>query len=90
MKHRYALFAPLQRQLHLVLAHRAFQPQHDLLCRLRLLVEHGLRLTTVTGLLAVVAPLALRKDRVLALLVLRYFMGAGDKKSSLFMVSWIE
>lgn len=53
------VLAPLQRQLRLGLAVRAFEPQHHLLRRLRLLVEHGLRLAPVAGLLAVVAALAL-------------------------------
>ena len=46
------------------------QPENDLLGGLRLLVEDGLRLTTVTGLLAVVTALALRERRGLAGLVL--------------------
>ena len=53
------MLAPLQRQLRLGLTVRALEPQHDLLRRLRLLVEHGLRLAPVAGLLAVVAALAL-------------------------------
>ena len=47
-------------------AHRlagvALQAQHDLLRRLRLLVEHGLGLTTETTLLAVVATLACKRE----------------------------
>lgn len=40
-----------------------------------LLVEDGLGLTTVTGLLAHVTALSLHDLRVLALLVLRYLVG---------------
>lgn len=47
-----------------------YQSQHNLLGRLRLLVEDGLGLTTVTGLLAVVTTLTLRERRSLAGLVL--------------------
>lgn len=54
------MLAPLERQLRLGLAVRAFQPQHHLLGRLCLFVEDGLRLTAVAGLFAVVAALALR------------------------------
>ena len=68
------MLASLQRQLVLVLAHRALQTQHNLFRRLGLLVEHGLRLTTVTLLLSIVATLALRKQRRLAGLVLRHFV----------------
>ena len=48
------LLATLQRKLHLVLADGALKTKDDLLCRLGLLVEHGLGLTTITGLLAVI------------------------------------
>jgi hypothetical protein len=51
------------------------EPQDDLLGRLGLLVEDGLRLSSVTGLLPVVTPLTLGEDRVLALLVLRDLVG---------------
>ena len=44
------------------LAGVALQAQHDLLRRLRLLVEHGLGLTTETTLLAVVATLACKRE----------------------------
>jgi len=64
------VLASLQRQLHLVLAHRALQSQHDLLCSLCLLVEHRLRLPTITALLSVVTSLSLCEDGVLSLLVL--------------------
>ena len=40
-----------------------------------LLVEDGLGLTTVTGLLAHVTALSLHDLRILALLVLRYLVG---------------
>jgi hypothetical protein len=53
------VLAPLQRQLLLRLALAALKTQHDLLGRLRLLVEDGLGLTTVTRLLSVITTLAL-------------------------------
>lgn len=57
------VLAALERKLELSLAGNAFQSQDDLLCRLSLLVEHRLGLTTVTGLLAVVTSLSLREQR---------------------------
>ena len=60
------VLAALQRQLQLSLAGNTFQSQDDLLRRLSLLVEHGLGLTTVTRLLAVVTTLTLREGRGLA------------------------
>ena len=78
---RYALLAALEGHLHLVLADGALQTEDDLLGRLCLLVEDGLGLTTVTGLLAVVTALALRGERVLALLVLRHLVGARIRSS---------
>lgn len=56
------VLATLQRQLRLCLALGALQTQHDLLGRLGLLVEYRLRLSTVSGLLAVIATLSLRED----------------------------
>lgn len=53
------MLAPLEGQLRLSLAIRAFKPQHHLLRRLCFLVEDGLRLAAVAGLFAVVAALAL-------------------------------
>lgn len=47
-----------------------YQSEDDLLGGLRLLVEDGLGLTTVTGLLAVVTALSLSESRSLAGLVL--------------------
>jgi hypothetical protein len=64
------VLATLQRQLGLGLALDALQAEHDLLGGLGLLVEDGLSLTTVTGLLAVVTALSLGKQRGLASLVL--------------------
>ena len=64
------VLAALQRQLCLGLALDAFQSQHDLLGGLGLLVEDGLGLTTVTGLLAVISALSLGEQRGLARLVL--------------------
>ena len=71
----YALLATLQRQLHLIFAGSAFQPEDDLLRRFGLLVEDRLRLTTVTGLLSVVAALSLCEEGGLSGLVLGDFMG---------------
>jgi hypothetical protein len=68
------VLAALQRQLRLGLALDAFQPQDDLLGGLGLLVEDGLGLTTVTGLLSVVAALSLGEERGLAGLVLRHLV----------------
>ena len=48
----------------------AFESEDDLLGGLGLLVEDGLGLTTITGLLSVVTTLTLGEDRVLTLLVL--------------------
>ena len=48
------VLTPLQRQLRLGLTRRAFQPQHHLLRRLGFLVEDRFRLSSVSGLLAVV------------------------------------
>jgi len=42
------VLATLKRQLHLILANRALQSQHDFLSRLRLLVEDRLGLTTIS------------------------------------------
>lgn len=53
------MLAPLERELRLRLAHRALEPQDDLLGRLGLFVEDGLRLPAVARLLAVVAAFAL-------------------------------
>lgn len=64
------VLTPLQRQLRLCLAHRTFQPQHNLLRRLGLLVEHWLCLTSVPRLLAVVTALSLGEERGFAGLVL--------------------
>ena len=70
------LLAALEGHLHLVLADGALQTEDDLLGRLCLLVEDGLSLTTITGLLSVVTTLSLREERVLALLVLGDLVGS--------------
>jgi hypothetical protein len=57
------MLASLQRQLCLRLAYCALQSQHDLLRCLGLLVEHRLRLTTITGLFTIVTTLSLREER---------------------------
>jgi hypothetical protein len=59
------VLAALQCQLGLGLARNALQSQHNLLRGLGLLVEDGLGLTTVTGLLAVVSALSLCEQRCL-------------------------
>lgn len=64
------VLAALQRQLALGLALDALHAEHDLLGGLGLLVEDGLGLTTVTGLLAVVTALTLGEEGGLASLVL--------------------
>ena len=56
------VFTTLQRQLALRLALHTFQPQHHLLRRLGFLVKHWFRLTTVTGLLAVISAFALCEE----------------------------
>ena len=50
----------------LLLASGAFQSQHNLLCHLGLLLEHRLRLTTITCLLAIITTLSLDMQRWLA------------------------
>ena len=57
------VLAALEGELGLGLALRALEAQHDLLGRLGLLVEDGLRLASVSGLLAVVPALALGEER---------------------------
>ncbi len=52
-----------------------------------LLVEYWLRLTTVTRLLTVVTTLSLRKEGVLALLVLRYFMRSMESNQPPFQTN---
>jgi hypothetical protein len=59
------VLASLQCQLCLRLACCALQSQHNLLRGLRLLVENGLRLTTVSGLFAIVTTLSLCEERCL-------------------------
>lgn len=64
------VLAALQHSLHLVLANSAFHTKGDLLGSLGLLVEDGLGLTTVTGLLALVTTGTLGKLGGLTSLVL--------------------
>jgi hypothetical protein len=64
------VLAALEGQLALGLALDALQSQDNLLGGLGLLVEDGLGLTTITGLLAVVTALSLSEQRGLAGLVL--------------------
>ena len=64
------VLAALQGQLALGLALDALQSQDNLLGGLGLLVEDGLGLTTITGLLAVITTLSLGEKRGLASLVL--------------------
>jgi hypothetical protein len=62
---KFEMLASFQRQLCLRLARCALQSQHDLLRSLGFLVEHRLRLTTITGLFAIVTTLSLREQRCL-------------------------
>lgn len=64
------MLASLQGQLALGLALDALQSQDNLLGGLGLLVEDGLRLTTITALFSVVTALTLGEQRGLASLVL--------------------
>lgn len=57
-----------------MLAGLALQPQHNLLGGLSLLVEDGLCLTTITGLLPVITALSLGCQTVLAFLVLGHLV----------------
>merc|ERR1719445_1243245 len=65
------MLATLDGHLVLALAISALQTEDDLLGGLGLLSEDGLGLTSVSLLLAIVTPLALGLERVLAFLVLR-------------------
>jgi len=56
------VLASLERELCLGLAADALETEHDLLGGLGLLVEDGLGLTSVTGLLAVVTTLSLCEE----------------------------
>lgn len=67
--------AALEHHLSALGAVGALELQNDLLGRLGLLVEHGLRLTSVTLLFAVVSTLTLGRFRSLARLVKRYSHG---------------
>ena len=68
------MFTSLQCQLRLSLANRTFQSQHNLLRSLGLLVKHGLGLTTITGLFAIVSTLSLREKRRFAGFILSDFV----------------
>jgi len=68
------VLASLERKLSLGLAAGALQSQDDFLGGLGLLVEDGLRLTSVSGLLAVVSALSLREQRGFAGFVLGDFV----------------
>jgi len=65
------MLATLDGHLVLALAISALQTEDDLLGGLGLLSEDGLGLTSVSLLLAIVTPLALGLERILAFLVLR-------------------
>merc|ERR1712083_988145 len=64
------MLASLDRHLILALAVRAFQSENDFLSGLSLLSEDGFGLSTISLLLAVVTPLSLSRQRVLAFLIL--------------------
>merc|ERR1711875_86537 len=68
------MLASLDGDLVLALAISALQSEDDLLGGLGLLSEDGLGLTSVSLLLAIVTPLALGLERVLAFLVLRHLV----------------
>lgn len=68
--------AALQDELMLVLADRAFKTQNNLLRGFGLLVEDGLGLTTVAGLLAIVTALSLSKNGGFAGFVLGHLVGS--------------
>ena len=68
------VLAPLDLELLLGLARLALEPEHDLLRRLRLLVEDGLGLAAVALLLRIVAALPLGDKRRLARLVLGHLL----------------
>lgn len=55
----FKVLAPLNSMLGNMFATLALQPQHNLLCRFSLLVENGLSLATITGLLAIITTLSL-------------------------------
>ena len=69
------VLATLEGLLDLVAADGALKSKDHLLGCFRLLVEHGLGLTTKTSLLAVVTTLTLGVDAILALLVLGDLVG---------------
>merc|ERR1711942_277649 len=68
------MLASLDGDLVLALAISALQSEDDLLGGLGLLSEDGLGLSSVSLLLAIVTPLALSLERVLAFLVLRHLV----------------
>merc|ERR1711942_389204 len=68
------MLASFDDDLIFALAIRAFQSEDALFRGLGLLSEDGLSLTSVSLLLSVVTPLALSLERILAFLVLRYFV----------------
>ena len=69
------MLAALESELLLGLAGSALQAQDDLLGGLGLLVEDGLGLTTITGLLTVITSLTLSEQGSLAGLVLGNLVG---------------
>uniref|UniRef100_A0A7S3A1Q2 Secreted protein n=1 Tax=Rhodosorus marinus TaxID=101924 RepID=A0A7S3A1Q2_9RHOD len=68
------MLAAFDSHLRLVFAGITFQPQHNLLCSLGLLLKHGFGLPAKPCLLPIVPSLPLRKKGVLALLVLRHLV----------------
>mgnify|MGYP006998860821 FL=1 len=78
---KFEVLAALQREVRAILAHRTLETQHNFLCRLGLLLEDRLGLTTVTLLLANVTTLTLSKLRRLTGLVLSHLVGACESVS---------
>jgi len=69
------VFASLEGLLVLVPTLGALESQHNLLCGLGLLVEHGLGLSSKTLLFAVITPLTLGVQGSLSSLVLGHLVG---------------
>lgn len=73
---KFERLAALQDELMLMLANGTFQTQDNLFGSLGLLVENGLSLTTITGLLTIVTTLTLSEDGGFTGLVLGDLVGS--------------